>query len=59
MDLEVPVVERLHPVVVELEVPAHAARWRGGLDEQRLGRRHAPVAVVVPDVRVAARLVAQ
>ena len=51
-----PVVERLHEVVVELEVPA-AARRRAHGDDHREARLQPPVAVVVTDVGVAARLV--
>ena len=54
----VAVVEALHPVVIELEVPA-AARRRTRGDAQHEAGRQSPVRVVVPDVRVAARLVAQ
>ena len=51
-DVEEPVVQRLHPVVVELEVPV-VAGGRGGLDHQRLVGLEPPVGVVVGDVGVA------
>ena len=54
VDPVVAVVQRLHPVVVQLEVPVLALR-RHHLDNERLVLRHCPVAVVVGDVGIAAR----
>ena len=54
VDGVVAVVQRFHPVVVHLKVPVFALR-RHDLDEQRFALRQRPVAVVVDDVRVAAR----
>ena len=50
------VVERLHPMVVQLEVPTVARRWTR-CDDQHLTWPDTPVGVVVPDVWVAPGLV--
>src|SRR5260221_6300575 len=56
VDGEEAVVERLHPVVVQLEVPGHARRRRHVYDE-RLVWKEAPVAVVIGNGGIATRLV--
>jgi len=56
MDLVVPVVERLHPVIVQLKVPREARR-RFGIDDQCLVLSELPVAVVVAYVGVASSIV--
>jgi hypothetical protein len=51
-----PVIQRLHPIVVELKVP-RGTLWRCSLDHQRLVWPERPVRVVVSDRRVTAHCV--
>ena len=55
----VAVVERLHPVVVDLQVPEAALGHAVHLDQQRFVLFEGPVAVVVEDVGVSAYGLAQ
>ena len=52
VDLVVAVVQRLQPVIVELEVPA-VARGDLSVDDERLVGAEPPITVVVDDVRLA------
>src|SRR5690606_27999289 len=52
-NIEIPVIKRLHPVIVELEIP-RVARWRREGDDQRLLRAKLPIAVVIQDAGIAA-----
>ncbi|MCY1426815.1 hypothetical protein D9M71_426440 [compost metagenome] len=58
-DAVVAVVQRLHPVVVDLQVPEVAVGHLVHLDQQRLVVGQRPVGVVVVDVRIAADRLAQ
>ena len=52
-DRVIAIIERFHPVVIELEVPV-VTSGRRHLDDERFVRLKAPVAVVIGDVRGAA-----
>ncbi|CAD5378346.1 hypothetical protein OF001_U30147 [Pseudomonas sp. OF001] len=58
-DAVVAVVQRLHPVVVDLQIPEVAVGHLIHFDQQRLVVGQVPVAVVVEDVRIAAHRLAQ
>lgn len=55
VDAVITIVERFHPVVIDLQIPEIACRDVVKFDEQRLVGFQLPVAVIIKNVRITAR----